>query len=149
MKKIFLTLLLVLCCGALVAQSEPEASAKQAIVRFEDALQRRDLNAIDMLMARDLVAIENGHRNEGWQDFRDHHLVPEMKEPAPEIKSRIVRISAKDAMAWGYSEAELTIRGHAAKKTTALLYSIYILEKRDKTWKIVLLDWSIRSVSSE
>ena len=145
MKKVVFVFLLVLCRGGLFAQSGPEAEVRQAIVSFEEALQRRDLSTIDRLMARDLVAIENGHRNQGWEDFRDHHLVPEMKEAPPEVKSRIVNISAKGAIAWGYSEAELTLM-HADKQSKAILYSIYVLEKRGAAWKIVLLDWSIRTV---
>ena len=66
-------------------RAQGDASAANAtrdvVTRFERALQDHDVAAIAALVADDIVVFENGHRNDGWQDFRDNHLVPEMKGP--------------------------------------------------------------------
>ena len=77
---------------------------------------------------------ENGHRNDGWQDFRDNHLVPEMKEPKHPAKGTLVRLRATPEMAWGYMRP---------RTVSHVLWSVYVLELRGQGWKIVSLDWSI------
>ena len=78
-----LTLVLALLTASVtsIAQSsrDSEAEVRNIISRFETALQQRNLPAIEELVAPDIVVFENGHRNDGWQDFRDHHLLPEFK----------------------------------------------------------------------
>jgi ketosteroid isomerase-like protein len=91
-----------------------------------------------------LVVFENGHRNDGWKDFRDNHLLPEMKEPAPPSRSEIIRIAATQDMGWGYTKTEMTLTRRTGEKAEATLWSVYVLEKRNGSWKIVLLDWSMR-----
>lgn len=121
-----------------------EAKVRSVIHQFEEGLSQRDLSKIEPLMAADLVALENGHRNDGWVDFRDHHLVPEMKEPAPESKTELVKIKVSEDIAWAYTKTEMRMTAKAGDPVNMLLWSTYILEKRGKEWKIVLLDWSIR-----
>lgn len=127
------------------SETTSEKAVRQVIEQFEVGLQERDLKKIEAVVADDLVAFENGHRNDGWADFRDHHLVPEMKEPAPPMTRKTVRISATERMGWGYSEA--TFSGKRANGDTVQyqLWSIYAVERRGKEWKIVMLDWSLRA----
>ena len=121
--------------------AEQEVSA--TITRFERALQARNLAGVAEIVAEDIVVFENGHRNDGWKDFRDNHLVPEMKEAAPPMSSQLVKVVASPAMAWGYSRTEMFAGGKGAQKASHLLWSVYILEKREGVWKITMLDWSI------
>ncbi|HUQ49146.1 MAG TPA: nuclear transport factor 2 family protein [Terriglobales bacterium] len=121
-----------------------EVAVRRVIHQFEEGLSKRDLSKIEPLMAADLVALENGHRNDGWTDFRDHHLVPEMKEPAPESKTELVKIKVSKEIAWAYTKTDMQMAGKDGDKVNLLLWSTYILEKRGKEWKIVLLDWSMR-----
>lgn len=135
----------LLLSSLLSAQSRGgEAEVRKVVDQFEAGLKQRDLSKIEPLMAADLVALENGHRNDGWVDFRDHHLVPEMKEPAPESKTEVLRVKASQDMAWAYTKTEMQMAGKDGDKINLLLWSTYILEKRGKEWKIVLLDWSMR-----
>ncbi len=123
---------------------DKEADVRKIIHQFEAGLNQRDLSKIEPLMAADLVALENGHRNDGWVDFRDHHLVPEMKQPAPESKTELVKIKVSKEMAWAYTKTEMQMTAKAGDPVSMMLWSTYILEKRGKEWKIVLLDWSLR-----
>jgi ketosteroid isomerase-like protein len=123
---------------------EDEAEVRRVVQQFEEGLNKRDLSKIEPLVAPEIVALENGHRNDGWADFRDNHLVPEMKEPAPPSKTEIIKVKATPQMAWAYTRTEMTLTLKTGEKANALLWSVYVLEKRGSQWKIVLLDWSLR-----
>ena len=63
----------------------PGAASTRAVEATIRALfaasERNDLAAMDTLYAGDsLTIIEGAGINRGWSDYRDHHLVPEMKE---------------------------------------------------------------------
>lgn len=138
-------LLLFALSPAAPAQSPPEAGAREAIATFERGLAERKLALIEQVVAPDLVVFENGERNDGWADFRDHHLVPEMQEPAPAgAKSELVRIKVAGEMAWAYSKSTFPSERRGQKREVTV-WSAYVLEKRAGAWKIVLLDWSVGS----
>jgi ketosteroid isomerase-like protein len=136
-----------LFAGAGWSQESPatpaDREAAAIIARFERALQGRDVPGIAELVADDIVVFENGHRNDGWTDFRDNHLIPEMKEAAPPMKSQLPKMVASPAMAWGYTRTDIFRAREGGQKATHRLWSVYILEKREGTWKITMLDWSI------
>ncbi len=122
--------------------ASPEQRVRGVIEQFEQGLAERNLAKIEPLMAVDMVAFENGHRNDTWADFRDHHLVPEMKEPSPPMKSAVIRVTATPTMGWGYTKTTMTLTRKAAEKVEATLWSVYVVEKRAEGWRIVVLDWS-------
>ena len=133
--------------GAGWSQDSPatpaDREAAAIIARFERALQGRDVPGIAEVVADDIVVFENGHRNDGWNDFRDNHLIPEMKEAAPPMKSQLLKVVAGPAMAWAYTRTDIFQAREGGQKATHRLWSVYILEKREGTWKITMLDWSI------
>jgi ketosteroid isomerase-like protein len=46
-------------------------------------------------------------------------------------------------MGWAYRRTDLTLTRKTGEKVEALLWAVYVLEKRGGQWKIVLLDWSL------
>ncbi len=139
---VFTALLLLSPAAAQSAATSPEANVRRVIEQFEQGVAARDLSKIEPLMAADLVAFENGHRNDGWADFRDHHLVPEMKEPMPPARTEVLRVTATPHMGWGYTRTTMTLTRRDGSKVEATLWSVYVVEKRAEEWKIVVLDWS-------
>ncbi|HYH00221.1 MAG TPA: nuclear transport factor 2 family protein [Terriglobales bacterium] len=132
--------------GTLQAQNPDTMAVRKVITQFHQALETRNLKAIESLVATDLVVFENGHRNDGWADFRDNHLIPEMQEPASMSQWEIVRVAASDSMAWGYTKETISPKKGESSGANFLLWSVYIMEKRQNEWKIVVLDWSIRKL---
>ncbi|MDP9267190.1 MAG: nuclear transport factor 2 family protein [Acidobacteriota bacterium] len=137
--------ILLLALGhPMAAQQPPDAVARYTIATFEQGLRERKLALIEKVVANDIVVLENGGRNDGWTDFRDHHLVPEMREPALPSKTELIKTTVKGDMAWAYSKTTMqTVRRGA--KTEIVVWSAYVLERRNGGWKIVLLDWSVGS----
>ena len=139
------TLVLALGLAAFqVPSPSPEDEVRSVIQRFEQGLAARDVTKIEPLVASDLVVLENGGRNDGWVDFRDNHLIPEFAEPAPPSKTEIVKITATPRMGWGYTRTDMTVTRRNGQKAEAVLWSVYVVEKRDEGWKLVLLDWSFK-----
>ena len=139
------TLAFALSLAAFQTQSpSPEDEVRKVIQRFEQGLAERNVAKLEPLVAPDLVVLENGGRNDGWMDFRDHHLIPEFQEPAPPSKTVIVKIKATPQMGWGYTRTDMTLTRKSGQKAEAVLWSVYVAEKRPEGWKLVLLDWSFK-----
>lgn len=131
----------------MVASDTAEAEVRSVIQRFQEALDRHDIGAIGELVSPDLVVLENGHRNNGWADFRDNHLLPEFKEPARASRWEFVKVAASPDMAWGYTKQTIEASGKDGKPAGYLLWSVYVLQRAGPTWKVTLLDWSVRRLS--
>ena len=148
LKQICLALLLAVVSPTIVAAGGAEADqAKGVIQRFHEALDRHDITAIEALVSADVVVLENGHRNDGWPDFRDNHLIPEFKEPAVPSKWEFVKVAASSDMAWGYTKQTINTTGKDGKPAGYLVWSAYVLQKAGPAWKVVLLDWSVRGLN--
>jgi ketosteroid isomerase-like protein len=146
MKAVNVIVTLLVASVPLLAQNsrDPETDVREVIRRFEAALQQHDLRAIEALVAPEIVVFENGRRNDGWQDFRDHHLLPEFKASSTPYTNEIVKIEATPSLAWGYSRMN---RAHIPKKEGAPdVWTIYVLRKGDIGWKVTMMDWSVRRV---
>lgn len=149
-------LFITVFCSALVAQSGAPAGkvdsshprqrveAVEIIKQFEQALEKQDVAAIEPLVANDLVVFENGEVNRGWADFRDNHLTPEFREPAPQMDRKVVKVKAGGNLAWGYTEGAFMSTNQDRIRIHRILYSIYALERRSGQWKIVSLTWSLK-----
>lgn len=146
--QICLALFLAAVSPAMLAAGEAETNeVKGVIEQFHRALERRDVAAIEALVSADVVVLENGHRNDGWPDFRDNHLVPEFKEPAASSKWEFVKVAASSEMAWGYTKQTISVTGKDGKPGGYLVWSTYVLQKAGPAWRVVLLDWSVRRLN--
>lgn len=145
MRNIFIVVVLaVLLVTPGAAAEEPEAAVRRIIKQFQEGSAAHDISQLEPLVAEDMVAFENGGRNDGWKDFRDHHLIPEFEGPAAPTEWEFVRVVASGEMAWGYTKSTITVTRRNGEEVELLLWSIYVLEKRDGDWKITVLDWSLK-----
>ena len=60
-----LPLLLVALATTVFAAGPDDARVNSVIQQFQQALERRDVAAIEALVSPDVVVLENGHRNQG------------------------------------------------------------------------------------
>ena len=137
-------LLLVLASGSGWAADARETEIRTVIQKFQDAVAERNIARVERVVASNIVVLENGERNDGWEDFRDKHLVPEFAQPMPPSTWEFVRIVPGADVAWAYTKTSLSYT-QKAKKMEAVLWSAFVLEKRGKDWKIALLDWSLKA----
>lgn len=142
-----LAVMVLLSVPALAQAPDSDSAVKTTVEAFEEAVNSRDLHQIENLVSSDIVVFENGHRNDGWRDFRDNHLLLEFKEPAPKSTGGIVKIVTSGEMAWAYTESTLEFND-ANKTSRAQLWTVYVLQRDREKWKIHLLDWSMRRLAS-
>jgi len=64
------------------AQSNDEKAVIDVLTREAAAVEKGDLPALDKIWANDetVTVFESGHANYGWNDYRNTHLGPELKE---------------------------------------------------------------------
>ena len=144
-KRVGLTLLVLLCCVGLRAFAQTdsdETQVRKLINEFESALARKDIATVGSFVSPHIVVFENGYRNDGWQDFRDNHLIPEFKHAGSQYSTTLIKVDVSPAMAWGYSSMKRVQLQN--KNAEPDVWTSYILRKEDGKWKIVALTWSVR-----
>ncbi|MGI8547513.1 MAG: YybH family protein [Gemmatimonadaceae bacterium] len=101
----------------------------QAVFR---AAERQDVAALDTLYAGDsLTVIEGAGINRGWADYRDHHLVPELREmKGLEYRPDEIVVHMRGDLAWSLFHYTLVVQsaGHTAD---VIGRGTAVLERRD------------------
>ncbi|MFQ5675786.1 MAG: hypothetical protein ACE5G1_07825, partial [bacterium] len=77
-------LLLFLGVGSIFAQGKLETESEavtETLKSYAAAVESKNMQEIEKHVAtsEDFTMFEGGHINWGWQDYRDHHLAPELK----------------------------------------------------------------------
>lgn len=119
--------------------ADPADAVRTTVLRHAEAIEKRDLAALDTLYADDpeLLVIENSGADKSWKAYRDHHLAPELAE-VKDLRYRYanVRVDVDAALAWATFEYEL----HAVIKDKPLDVvgrGTMVLRRKGDAWKIV------------
>lgn len=64
------------------AAHDPVEHVREVLMQSATAFERNDIATLNKVWANDesLTVFEQGHANYGWADYRDNHLLPEMRE---------------------------------------------------------------------
>ena len=123
------------------AQSATGDTVAGVLTAFAARSQDKDVAGLDTLVAHDawVRIIEGAGVNEGWADYRDHHLVPELAE-FENFRYRYFAIEpqVRGAVAWApfqYDLAADTPRGHVEVEGRGTA----VFERRDGRWVLVHL----------
>ena len=79
-------LLTCLCLGctnlAPQSQESQRATVTETLARYVAAVQSRRVPEAEkhVVATEAFVMVEDGHVNSGWADYRDHHLLPHLKD---------------------------------------------------------------------
>ena len=120
-------------------QAPEEAAVREVLLKSAMAFEKNDVELITKAWANDesVTVFESGHANYGWADYRDHHLLPEMKEmkntkyTLSDIKVKVSGNTAWATFKYAISADIGTRHVDGAGLGTA------VLEKRGQDWKIV------------
>ncbi len=145
MRTAVLSCLLFLLIPLPASAETPESAVRAVITAYHDALADRNIAHVQKTVGNDVVSFENGSRREGWEQFRDRRLLPQFAHPAPATHWEIVKLNASADIAWAYTKSLVASPG----KGDAVVWTVFVLERRGKEWKIVLVDrTSSRAVSA-
>ena len=138
MRAVALCPILLLLMSFSASAATPETEVRAVITAYQDALADRNIAHLQKTVGNDVVSIENGSRRDGWEEFRDRRLVAQFARPAPATRWEIVRLNASADIAWAYIKSVLG----SARRGDAVVWTVFVLERRGKEWKIVLVDRS-------
>ncbi len=138
----------VLASASGFAASSEEAAVRKVLADYRTAMEERSVAKLAAVVSDDLLVLEGTHKNDGWADYRDKHIGPEMAE-WKEFKvadPRITRLEVSDDMAYAVQEATYTIVD--AKGPVVMLGAeTVLLGKGPKGWRIRHLHLSGKRVS--
>lgn len=64
----------------MLGQPEPSAHIASWLQSYDAAFNAKDLGRLAAFYDPDVTIFEGGSTNDGWADYRDNHLGPELKE---------------------------------------------------------------------
>lgn len=121
------------------AQNNDVKAVTDVLTREAQAVEKGDLAALDKLWANDesVTVFESGHANYGWNDYRNSHLGPELKEfKNTKYAFSDLKVKVDGKTAWATFKYSLAAEIGARKIESGGLGTA-VLEKRDGQWRIV------------
>lgn len=108
------------------------------IQSFDRAFMAKDLDALSSFYHPDVTIFEGGGVNNGWADYRDHHIGPEMKEfENLQFEHRNVAVHVLDGGAAAYVTSEYALKARTGgREVDSAGLETLVLVKSDGAWKI-------------
>lgn len=126
----------VLTLSALAASPE-EGAIRKVLADYQAAMEARSVEKLAAVVTEDLLVLESTHKNDGWADYRDKHIGPEMAEwrEFKSSRAKLARLEVGGALAYAVQEVTYTIT--TAKGPVVMMGAeTFVLGKTDKGWKI-------------
>ncbi len=121
------------------AQTNEVKAVTDVMMSEAVAVEKGDLAALDKIWANteDVTVFESGHANYGWNDYRNTHLAPELKEfKNTKYSFSDLKIKVDGKTAWATFKYSLAAEMGTRKVESGGLGTA-VLEKRDGKWRIV------------
>ena len=135
-------IVLVACAGAAFTVSAQAPRDEAAVVAwlqsFDRAFMAKDLDALASFYHPDVTIFEGGGINNGWADYRDHHLGPELKGfENLQFEHRNVAVHVLDGGAVAYVTSEYALKARTGgREVDSGGLETLVLVKDGAAWKI-------------
>lgn len=132
--------LLALCAAVPVRAADDTADIQRFIADYDAAFNAKSMDRLAVLYHPDVSIFEGGGVNQGWADYRDHHLGPEMAEflTVTFAHSNVVVhvLGADKRTAYVTSEYSLKVHMKERDVDSSGLETLILLRGDDGTWRI-------------
>ena len=121
------------------AQAPDEAEVREVLLKSAMAFEKNDVELITKAWANDesVTVFESGQANYGWADYRDHHLLPEMKEMKnTKYTLSDIRVKGSGNTAWATFKYAISA-DIGTRHVDGAGLGTAVLEKRGQDWRIV------------
>ena len=121
------------------AQTDEVKAVTDVMMSEAAAVEKGDLAALDKIWANteDVTVFESGHANYGWNDYRNTHLAPELKEfKNTKYSFSDLKVKVDGKTAWATFKYSLAAEMGTRKVDSGGLGTA-VLEQRDGKWRIV------------
>ena len=125
--------------SAMSAQTDEVKAVTDVLTREAQAVEKGDLPALDKIWANteDVTVFESGHANYGWNDYRNTHLGPELKE-FKNTKYAFSDVKVKTSGNLAFATFKYTLSADmGTRKIESGGLGTAVLEKREGKWRIV------------
>lgn len=118
---------------------EAELEIRKWLGAYEEAFNAKDLPKLGAFYLPEATVYEGGGVNRGWDDFRDHHLGPELESfqdlrfSRDEVEAHILEPDGRSAYVIARYHLEATVEG---RKIDASGLETLVLVKTSSGWKI-------------
>jgi ketosteroid isomerase-like protein len=140
MKTTVLVAMFVLSLVPLAAQGKDDAGAIEAWLKgYDAAFNAKDLEKLATFYHPDVTIYEGGGVNNGWVDYRDRHLGPELKSfENLEFGHRNTRVSVLPGGQSAYATSEYFIKAKMGERQldSTGLETLVLVKSADGSWKI-------------
>ena len=116
-----------------VIGTDTDTAAVRAVIQAVfKAAERQDIAGLDTLYAGDsLTVIEGAGLNRGWADYRDHHLVPELREMnGLEYQPQEIVVNVRGDIAWALFRYTLVAKSQG-RTADVIGRGTAVLERQD------------------
>ncbi|MBI2385327.1 MAG: nuclear transport factor 2 family protein [Elusimicrobia bacterium] len=138
----------VAAATAAIGASSEEAAVRKVLGDYRTAMEARSVEKLAEVVSDGLLVLEGTYKNDGWKDYRDHHIGPEMAE-WKEFKvadPKLTKLEVGTDLAYAVQEATYTIVD--AKGPVVLLGAeTVVLAKEAKGWRIRHLHLSAKRLA--
>jgi ketosteroid isomerase-like protein len=121
------------------AQTDEVKAVADLLMLEAVAVEKGDLTALDKIWANDesVIVFESGHANYGWNDYRNTHLAPELKEfKNTKYAFSDLKVKVDGKTAWATFKYTLSADLGTRHIDSGGLATA-VLEKREGKWRIV------------
>ena len=131
---------LVALMGAPARAEGPVAGIKEFMAAYDRAFNAKDLAQLAKFYHADVTIYEGGGINNGWADYRDNHLGPELKEfenlefSHSNVVSHLLDKAA--TVAYVTSEYRLKAKVKEREVDSGGLETLVLIKGDDGTWRI-------------
>lgn len=133
---------------AAFAGAPEESAVRKVLADYRTAMEERSVAKLSEVVSDDLLVLEGTYKNDGWKDYRDNHIGPEMAD-WKEFKvagQKLTRLEVGGDLAFAVQEATYTIV-EAKGPVVLQAAETVVLGKEAKGWKIRHLHFSGKRVS--
>jgi ketosteroid isomerase-like protein len=124
---------------AAIAQGPDEAVVREVLLKSAIAFEKNDVELVTKVWANDesVTVFDSGHANYGWVDYRDHHLLPEMKQMKnTKYTLSEIKLKVSGTTAWATFKYAISADMGTRHVDSSGLGPV-VLEKRGDEWRIV------------
>ena len=123
---------------AVVAQSPEDAAIASWLQAYDRAFVAKDLDKLGSFYHADVTLFEGGGVNNGWVDYRDHHIGPELKGfENLQFEHRNVAVHLLEGGAAAYVTSEYALKARiGVREIDSGGLETLVLVKSGGAWKI-------------
>ena len=139
MFRVLCTLCSITIATAAFGQGGEAAAIENWLKTYDAAFVARDLDKLATFYHPDVTIYEGGGINNGWADYRDHHLGPELKAFANlQFAHTDHKVTVLPGGATAYATSRYTIKAKMGDRDldSEGLETLVLLKMADGAWKI-------------